>query len=474
MSAPNTIAEDLRALAEAAQPGPADLAERVLRRYRQRRSSRRAGLLVAAVATVAAVLVAVPAVLAKPNGGTDGGVAGIPPGPGNWRVPANSDAVPDAAQVWPGAVVELPDSPDGGRPYPLGSAGPHQVLVGLAYQSPDPYTAAPMTSLDIYDAGTGRYRQIAAIPAGSSGSDQQPWVSHSAVSAHRVYWGVDTAAGFDAYTVPLAGGVPQLLAHVAIRVDGVPPGTAVPLRSLHAGPWYATDSAVYWSAAGPGIVRLAAGGGEPEPVPGFADMYLLHGTSPWAVRLTGVDQEWFAYGPYEQASFGSEALAHVGVATRMKNLLTGATIEVSAPAGATGLTCAPDVCIGVVPVGSAGQQTEDGPTGAAASMWLPAEGPVTAFIQRPDGTDRVTLSGLPNSPDIYSLYPVGDRGFIAALRVVAQTGAKPSITWAVCDPLSGVAGTAPPGSDSGPFGDGALSYPDAASPAKALVWGLMR
>jgi hypothetical protein len=443
MSAPEMVtAEDRRVLAESARLGPADLAERVLRRYRRRRL-RRSGLVAVVVAVVVAATVTIPAVLAEPHGGTGRQVADIPAGPGIWRVAANSDPLPDAATVWPAAVVDLPLTPDGGEPQAVSSAGPGKVLVIIWHRNQAGQSVAD--ALDIYDVTTRGYRQLAQRPATPG------WAGHWAISANRVYWSIDTDAGFDVYTEPLAGGEPKLLSHVTVEVPAG--GTD---RTFSSGPWYATDSAVYWSGMTPGIVSLSADGGTPQPVPGFGDYYLTHAGSPWVSRMTGLEVAIEMGELYNGLHSPQNALEFTGVTVQLKNLRTGAVIDVDVPAGTSALSCAANLCVGIIPDRPVTAHPSAVPGGG---LLMPDEGPVTAYIQRPDGSDRVRLPAIDGITDVYWVAPVGDRGLVVSLRTGTAPDGKPASGWTISDPLSGQAGAISPAGDRFTDGDQAIGYP---------------
>lgn len=412
-----TIARDLQDIAEHADPGSADLAEIVIRRYTRRRWIRVASSVVAGVAAVTVgIAVAVPVItgVRAPTSGAQPPLArtstttvSIPAGPGAWAVPPTGATLPSLASVWPGAVVHLPTHmPDGGVPFALAAIDATRVLVGSGP------TQATTDALFTYDTANGSFRRIATIPHGSEPRSVSRW----AVSAHSVVWDVDGPGSFEVFTVPLSGGSPRQIARVSTPASDT-------------GPWFATDDAVYWSGAQPGVVRLPLSGGSLAPVPGFGDMYLLHGTSAWAVQLGDVHAS-----PYARIAEPSDALGQSGVARRLKNLVTGAQFDVSAPPGARALACTAAFCVGTV--------------GSAAS---PIE-----FIQRPDGADRVTLDG----GDVRAIYAVGDGGLLVSSPEAGDglPGHDGRISWVICDPISGIAGSVSGGAYDA-SDDAALGFP---------------
>jgi hypothetical protein len=399
----DTLADDLRAIADLADGGPPDLADRVLRHHALRRRRRVAASVIAGLTVaVVGIAVTIPAIQTafRPtaHGRTAGPTGTIPPGPGPWQVPPIGATLPSLASAWPRAVIHLPaHAPNGGVPFPLAVIDTTHVLV-----SSGP-TRATTTALFAFDTTAATFRGIATI------AGDNPSVSHWAVTSRSVVWGVDRANGVDVYTAPLAGGSPVQIGHIDTPTANV-------------GPWFATSDAVYWSAARPGVMQLPLAGGTPEPVPGFGDMYLLHGTSPWATQLSDVHGS-----PY---NIGAEGLTDTGVARRMKSLVTGDEVAVTPPAGATALSCAPTFCVGLV--------------GDAASP--------TSFIQKPDGTSRFTLDG----GDTRVAYPVGNGGVLVARPVV-----NGGDTLLINDPISGTAGTvvAPASITFDGSDDAALGFP---------------
>jgi hypothetical protein len=438
----NGIVEDLRLLADEAGEAPPGLAETVSRRYRRRRV-RRTGLTAVCAAAAVAAAVAVPALL--PDGppiGRGSVTAAIPSGPGIWKVPALGATLPTLAQTWPSAVVNLPATPDGGTPTALGGLGDGRALVASNRQ----LTGQPASTdaLYAYQPGSG-YRQVAEVTGYG-----KHFVAHFAASAHRLYWGVEADGGFDVYSAPLAGGTPTHLAFVPAPVDQQALRLADGTRT---GPWFATDDAVYWSGMRPGVMRLAATGGSVQPVAGFTDAYLLDAGSPWASTVKGLG---YGQAPYVDSVFSGRVLDQVGITTRMRNVQTGATIEVQAPDGATAMRCAPTLCVGVAPApdSPAAAQPQSDPRGIS-------------FIQRPDGRDLAQLSSTLPINDIYTVVTVHDRGYLVSgwIKLVVGSVDNSRVGWVVGDPLTGVAAAdRSAGVASGvglqtSMSDGALGYP---------------
>ncbi|HKE63563.1 MAG TPA: hypothetical protein VKB59_02815 [Micromonosporaceae bacterium] len=417
----DVLVEDLRSIAESAPSGPPNLAEVVAGRYVRRRRTRAATSVAAGVVAIAVGMAVTMPLISATHTPTPGGSTltspsvPIPAGPGPWHLPAAGATLPPLSSAFPGAVIDLSTRPpDGAVPFALATIDQTHVLVSSGS------TAATTDALYSFDTVAGTYRLISTVPRLGGA----PTVSRWAATAHRIVWDVDAPGGFDVYTAPVSGGPPQQIAHVGRPV-------------AETGPWYATDDAVYWSGSDRGVVRLNLNGGTPTPLPGFADMYVLHGTSPWAVRLADVHGS-----PYDTGLGPLDVLGRSGVARQLKNLVTGATIDVSAPAGVRALSCAAVFCVGTV---------ADGAT-------------ITDFIQRPDGSDRVTLPG----GDVRMAYPVANRGLLVSAPDAGsgRPGAGGRTSWLIVDPTAGSAGQSIGGAstayDDGAFGTSADSGGDIA------------
>lgn len=393
----DALIEDLRDAASAAELGPADLADIVTRRYLHRRQ-RRMWIAGSVAGVVVALVVVVTLTVPRHTGGRPGPIGDtplptaeptapfIPLGPGPWHLPAAGTDVPSLASAWPNAVVHLPaTAPDGGAVHALAAIDATHVLVE---SSPASEASGSFYS---YDIPGGTFRLITTIAQNGT----RAYVNRLAVSPHWVVWDVDQPAtpGYQVFKAPLSGGPGQLVA-------------TLPEPITYTGSWFATDSDLYWSGTHPGVLRLPLSGGTPTPVPGFADMYVINDTSPWAVSMPGVDIT-------QRGGIGGGV--QTGVTRRLKNLVTGAQIDVSVPHGTTGLQCSAAFCVGT--------------TGSGVSS-------ATEFIQRPDGTARQTIH---HGPMTFDVRPVGDGGIlVVTLESGDESGS--SLEWMICDPVEGRAG----------------------------------
>jgi hypothetical protein len=387
-----TLAGDLRAIAEGAEPGITDLSDVVNRRYVRRRRIRTGASAVAGVfAVMIGIAASIPAAehARQPAHGNHGSSQG-------WHVPSTGATLPSLASTWPRAVVHFPvHAPDGGTPVAVADIDKTHVLAG---SEPTPGIA---TALYAFDTTNDTFRLITTVPQGHDPAAVTNW----AVSTHSVVWGIDAEPlSVDVYTAPLAGGPARKIAHFAGR-------------TVLLGPWFATDDAVYWSSGQPGVMRLPLSGGSPEPVAGFQEMYLLHGTSPWAARLDDVQASKFGdTSPYGITIGGQRSKdPRPGVTRQLKNIVTGAEIDVSVPADAWTLSCTPVFCVGSVATG------DDG---------------LSWFIQRPDGKNRVALHS-----DGMDGYFVAEAGLLGhTFGSISENGVPMSNLLVFCDPVDGTAG----------------------------------
>jgi hypothetical protein len=333
MTEPNVVTTTLEAYAEHADAAPADLLDRVESRYRRRRNRRTVGAGAAVMVLVAAVI---GGVALSPFGGgaptkhgpaSPSKVSVTGGNPNAWHLPSTSATLPTVQETWPNASFRLPaNTPDGGTSWPMGALDGSHVLV-------ESHRKEAAGGLYSFDTKTGAFKVL----VGRVSPTNPAFINRFAVAPHWIVWEVDGNNSMDVYKLPIAGGTPQLVAHVATDSGSL-------------GPWTATDQAIYWSAANsPGIDRLMLSGGKPVAMLGFEKFQLLDG-SQWAVRTT------------------TPPNSPGRVTHELKNIVSGDDRLVTPLPGAVMLTCAPSYCVGWNAAGAGWIQD----TGGAFHQALPS------------------------------------------------------------------------------------------------------
>ncbi|MGN9837706.1 TolB family protein [Nonomuraea sp. H19] len=352
MRTENELAGALRAAAEHA-PGEGDLLAGVAAR-RRRRTRRRVRMLAAAAAVVV-LSVGVRGIVLSGDGEVD---MATTPRPAVTLDRLLSKPVP-VEKLWPEAVFTMPDkNADGMRYHPITSISATEVL--LLAKSPE-----KPGRIEVYDSAAKRSRVVADIsmprtftaPTLTTDGKNVAWHSYGTSNGQPMR---------EIWTVPLTGGKARPVTTLygdqagisAIAIDG---------------------DQIIWSGwasrAGqlPGTWRIPLAGGAPERIPTGEELYLV--TWPWASNaLPGASND-----DRNQ--------------TKVVDLRSGSTIDVTVRPGTKGLRCGPRWCFG-----------RDGTGG---------------FLQRIDGSMTRGLDGF-GDPKPISMPPILDR-FVALKNGVYDT-----------------------------------------------------
>ncbi|MFC4111585.1 hypothetical protein [Nonomuraea zeae] len=277
-----------------------DLAEGVARRRRARRTRQRVQVLLAAVAVVAIA------------GGTTAVLSGEdrqPPPPAVTVTPsAPETSVPKtrpAAELWPQAVVKVPvKNAKGWKTYPVTGLSATEVLLvaNSAFEKAG--------RLEVYDSVSGTIRVLGDIPS----PRKKYYPQHIAVGAEYIAWYGETPQDSDDWAdfwiMPREGGKARRVGEVAADVERI----AV------------TGDSLVWSVKEGGVYRMPLTGGVPERLPGTDGLRL----SAW---------------PWAAARSGDRPDANQ---TRVVNLETGQSSDVSLPEGVRVMQCHAQWCVGVL------------------------------------------------------------------------------------------------------------------------------
>lgn len=361
MTEPQPVIETLEFYAARAGDVRPDLADIVERRFRRRRRQQALGS-----ATVVLIVVAIVAAAVAFGGLTDRTAKPIPATwtqDGPWRVPKPGAATKSLADVWPKAFVHLSvTAPDNGVAFPEADIDATHLLVAGAntYYS---YDIVHKTFTVIMHVG-------------------QPLTDVWAeVSPHwlvvDIYSHSTTAFTSDVYRAPLSGGTAQYVGKVGASA-GQP------------SPWFVTDDAIYWSGFTPGVMRLPMAGGTSTPVPGYSDFYVSN-DSPWAVSYTKAST----------ANLGSRSVPAMGgsVTKALKNMTTGAELEVTSDSRDASLECTPAFCVGSDDNGAYVQDLD-----RSEQVHVPA----LDALEPMSLTPAVGRSGLYTATDLFDHPPKGD------------------------------------------------------------------
>ncbi|MGW4469640.1 TolB family protein [Nonomuraea sp. NPDC004354] len=307
--------EDLvRALRQAAERAPQhDLSAAISVRRRRRTRQRWMG---AALAVAAVIGVAGAGTLIARGIFTSGGEGGVAspvsgsPGEAVASVEAPPRDVRTAAptpgggieDVWPKAFFTMPaKNAEGWRYRPITGISPTEVLLNAES------SFEKAGRIEIYDSETGTFRTVADVPATPGLKRYFP--QSAAVDGQSVVWWAVAGQVREIWTAPLAGGEARMVAtftgeHLDIE--------AIAVKGEH----------IYWSEQNGTVWRLLQTGGDPEKI---ADgLHLI--SWPWASDVGERD-------------LGKNQ-------TKVVNLETGETRQVTAAPNAKELRCGPVWCLG--------------------------------------------------------------------------------------------------------------------------------
>ncbi|WP_188188792.1 hypothetical protein [Nonomuraea sp. SYSU D8015] len=272
-----------------------DLAEAVAARRRSRRTRQRSRTLLAAAAVVA--------IVAGTTFALSGGQERRPQPAVTPSAPAS---ITPAGKLWPQAIAKVPaTNSTGWKMYPVTALSPTEVLLiaNSAFEKAG--------RLEVYDMARKKTRVLGDIPS----PRKKYYLQHIAVSSRYIAWYGETPQDPDKWAdfwiMPRAGGTPKRLAEVAADVDRIG----------------LTDDALVWSLkAGGGVYRMPLTGGSPSPLPGTKGLRLM--SWPWA------------------GGFASERPD--ANQTRVVNLETGRSADVSLPDQVEMMQCHAEWCTGIV------------------------------------------------------------------------------------------------------------------------------
>ncbi|MER5644717.1 hypothetical protein [Streptosporangium sp. NPDC002524] len=254
-----------------------------------------------------------------------------PGGVGGTEKPARIDVRP-AEEVWPAAVSTIPvRAADGYRYRPVTGLSATKLL--LSAES----SFEKAGRLEVYDTADRSSTVLTTMP--DTGVKGYFAGRFEVGSDYVAWWGGtpnDPDEWADFWVVPRSGGVARRVGEVTGDLSKV---TRLAV----------TSDFLLWSVSGGGVYRMPLGGGTPERLGGTDGLHLLS----WPLAVDVGDGE------------GDGGRRNQ---TRMVDLETGRTTEVSVPEGGDGFRCGPVWCFG---------QRGD-----------------AMVVQRPDGSDRRLLPGF--------------------------------------------------------------------------------
>lgn len=220
--------------------------------------------------------------------------------------PPSAPSITPAATLWPQAIAKVPTkNSKGWKMYPVTALSATELLLNA-------YSAFEKSGrLEVYDMARKTTRVLGTVPS----PRKKYYLQEIAVSSRYIAWFGETPQDPDKWTdfwiMPREGGTPERLAEVAADVDNIA----------------LTDDSVVWSLkAGGGVYRMPLTGGSPSRLPGTQGLRLM--SWPWA---------------------GGFASNHPGAnQTRVVNLETGRSSDVSLPDGAEMMQCHSQWCVGIV------------------------------------------------------------------------------------------------------------------------------
>ncbi|GAA3472676.1 hypothetical protein GCM10018965_072290 [Nonomuraea roseola] len=299
----------MRQAAELAPQPDLSAALAARRRRRTRRRTASAALAVAAVIGVAGVGTTIARDVFTSGGGD--GVA-VAPVDGPSEVMASMQASAEAAEsrsqegtpiekIWPKAIFTMPaENAEGWRYRPITGVSATEVMVNAesAFEKAG--------AIEIYNSESGTFRKVTDVP--TTPGLKWTYPQDVAFDAQSVVWWVNATGVREIWIAPLAGGEARLVATHKGEHQGI---EAIAVKGEH----------IYWSEQDGTVWRLLAEGGTPEKI---ADgLHLIDW--PWASDV------------YEREYRKNQ--------TKVVNLETGETRQITAATEAVGLRCGPTWCV---------------------------------------------------------------------------------------------------------------------------------
>lgn len=336
---------------------PADLQVRVDRRFRARRR-RRTAIAAASICALTALATILPQVLLPKRAANGVAVAtakptasptAAQPEQGALAFPKKLSGLPNPAQVWPGAFVNVPRTGNGGT-YRVKADldGSHLLLTWEhGFQNP-----VKLFSYDIRSDTTAYLAELKRPPGAKDYS-----VGNFDVSATEIVWTTAGDGVTSVWAVPKTGGTPRLVGKPNLHS----PGGWTDLSDFAV-----SGDDLYWShQIGGGVYRMSLRTGQAAPVPGMEQFRFV--SFPWA---NDVKPERFT----KDAKGNFDGGEVVGVATRVRNVLTGEEVMVYPLRKTVDLWCASTFCVG-------------------------KHDNFTTFVASPDGSHMVEAADFMTGPD---------------------------------------------------------------------------
>ncbi|MFI6534776.1 hypothetical protein ACIBHY_20140 [Nonomuraea sp. NPDC050547] len=298
MRSEEDLVRTLRAAADQAKPLPGGLTEAVVARRRGHKKAQWARMALAAAAVV--VLAGGTAFALSSGGGQAGPATQV-------TVTSTTEPVAHVTEAWPEAIAKVPRVASNGWKYrPVAAIGPAEILLA-ADQS---FEKAGRVA--VYDMASKATHDLGAVPDPRRGYFVQDWAGDD---KHVVWYGEtpnNKDIWADIWVMPRTGGEARRLTELT--------GDQAQIEVLNV-----TADHVVWSVRKGGVYRIPLTGGEPEKIQGTDDLHL--NAWPWA----------FAFGPGKQSERNQ---------TRLVNLETGDSTDVSLLEGDEGVICNEYKCVG--------------------------------------------------------------------------------------------------------------------------------
>lgn len=298
MRSEEDLVRTLRAAADQAKPLPGGLTEAVAARRREHKKGQWARMALAAAAVV--VLVGGTAFALSSGGGQAGPATQV-------TVTSTTEPTAYVTEAWPEAIAKVPRVASNGWKYrPVAAIGPAEILLAADRSFEKAGRVA------IYDMANKATLDLGEVPEPKRGYFVQDWAGDD---KHVVWYGEtpnDKDIWADIWVMPRTGGEARQLKELT--------GDQAQIEVLNV-----TADHVVWSVRKGGVYRLPLTGGEPEKIQGTDDLHL--NAWPWA----------FAFGPGKQGERNQ---------TRLVNLETGTSMDISLQEGDKGVICNENKCIG--------------------------------------------------------------------------------------------------------------------------------